>query len=326
MIMRRFAFLFTSMMLAALVLAGCGGSAGPSSSSSSSSSANPKVTVTGAFGVVPKVTIPSQKAGSKLQVQHVIPGSGATVPSTDALLGNYVAYIWSGTTHKLAQSTFSTVPALFGVHLLTGLTAALKDARVGERVLAVIPPKYGYGTQGNTQGGVGPNDTLVFVIDVIKAYAAKAAVTGQTISTGGHGLPTVTSANPPQITIPKSGKPPSSLVSKTLIQGTGPTVTSGQQLIVQYVGMNWRTRQIFDASERDGDPYGFVLGLPASQGGVISGWTKGLAGKKVGSRVMLVIPPADGYGSAGNSQAGIKGTDTLVFVVDILGAYSAHSI
>ena len=35
---------------------------------------------------------------------------------------------------------------------------------------------------------------------------------------------------------------------------------------------------------------------------------------------MLVIPPADGYGKTGNSRAGIKGTDTLVFVVDILGA------
>ena len=320
--MRRFAVLFTSMLLAAAAVAGCSGSTGHSPSSSS---ANPKVTVTGAFGVVPKVTIPSQKAGTKLQVQKVIPGSGAAVPSTDALLGNYVAYIWSGTTHKLAQSTFDSVPALFGVHLLTGLTAALKDARVGERVLAVLPPKYGYGTQGNSSGGVAPNDTLVFVIDVIKAFPAKAAVTGKTISTGGHGLPTVTASNPPQITIPKSGKPPSTLVSKTLIQGTGPAVSSGQQLIVQYVGVNWRTGKIFDASETDGDPYGFVLGLSASQGGVIPGWTSGLVGKKVGSRVMLVIPPKDGYGSTGNSQAGIKGTDTLVFVIDILGAYSPHS-
>jgi peptidylprolyl isomerase len=40
---------------------------------------------------------------------------------------------------------------------------------------------------------------------------------------------------------------------------------------------------------------------------------------------MLVIPPSDGYGSAGQSQAGIKGTDTLVFVVDILGAVNPSS-
>jgi peptidylprolyl isomerase len=35
---------------------------------------------------------------------------------------------------------------------------------------------------------------------------------------------------------------------------------------------------------------------------------------------MLSIPPSDGYGSAGQSDAGIKGTDTLVFVVDIVDA------
>ena len=35
---------------------------------------------------------------------------------------------------------------------------------------------------------------------------------------------------------------------------------------------------------------------------------------------MLSIPPAEGYGSAGQSAAGIKGTDTLVFVVDIIDA------
>ena len=40
---------------------------------------------------------------------------------------------------------------------------------------------------------------------------------------------------------------------------------------------------------------------------------------------MLVIPPADGYGKAGSPQAQIKGTDTLVFVVDILGAFGAQS-
>ena len=127
------------------------------------------------------------------------------------------------------------------------------------------------------------------------------------------------------ITIPKTGKPPSTLVSKTLIQGTGPAIASGQQVIVQYVGMNWRTGKIFDSSEADGDPFGFVQGLSPQEGGVITGWDTGLKDAKVGSRVLLVIPPKDGYGSTGNSQAGIKGTDTLVFVIDVLGAYSAHT-
>jgi FKBP-type peptidyl-prolyl cis-trans isomerase len=320
-IMRRFALLFAPLLLASAAVAGCGGSGGPSTGQA----ANPKVVVTGAFGTLPTVKIPDEPAGGDLQVKILIPGSGPALARTDALLGNYVAYIWSGTRHRLAQSTYDTVPALFGGRLLPGLTTALKGARIGERVLAVLPPRYAYGSQGNTSGGVGPNDTLVFVIDVIKAFAHNASVTGKTIYTGGSGLPAVTPGVPPTITIPKGAKPPSTLVTKTLIQGSGPRVGEGQYVVVQYVGVNWRTGKVFDSSVVDGDPYGFILGLPASEGGVITGWDNGLLGQMVGSRVMLVIPPKYGYGSEGNSTAGIKGTDTLVFVIDVLGAYSPHT-
>jgi peptidylprolyl isomerase len=319
MIMRRFAVLFTPLVLLAVVLAGCGSSSG----GGSAASPNAKVSVTGAFGTAPKVKIPAEKASGSLHVQTVIQGKGPVLPSTDALLGNYVVYIWHGTASKLAQSTYTSVPALFSGHLLPGLTTALKNTRVGSRVLAVIPPKDGYGSQGNTQGGVAPTDTLVFVIDIIRAFTKNAAVSGKTISSGGNGLPTVSTSNPPSITIPKTGKPPSSLVAKTLIQGTGPAVTKGQYVVAQYVGVNWRTGKVFDASEVDGAPFGFQIGASPAQ--VIHGWDAGLLGKPVGSRVLLVIPPKDGYGSQGSSQAGIKGTDTLVFVIDLLGAYGAQS-
>ena len=43
-------------------------------------------------------------------------------------------------------------------------------------------------------------------------------------------------------------------------------------------------------------------------------------GRAVGTRVMLSIPPELGYGDQGNKDAGIKGTDTLFFVIDILAA------
>ena len=94
-------------------------------------------------------------------------------------------------------------------------------------------------------------------------------------------------------------------------------------MVVQYVGALWRTGKgngtAFDASWKRGQPFSFVIGKKPSQ--VIPGWDSGLVGQTVGSRVMLVVPPADGYGKAGNSQAGIKPTDTLVFVVDVLGAF-----
>src|SRR5215469_1289289 len=213
--MRRITVLIAPLLLATLALAGCG-----SSSSSSSSTASTKVTVTGTFDKTPAVKIPAQKADGRLDVQTLIHGTGPALSSTDALVGNYSVYIWSGTTHKLAGSTYTSVPALFAGRLLPGLTAALKNQTIGSRVLAVIPPKDGYGSQGNPQGGVKPTDTLVFVIDLIKAYPSNADVSGKTVSTGGHGLPTVAGGSgQPKITVPSS-KPPKKLESKTLIKGS----------------------------------------------------------------------------------------------------------
>jgi peptidylprolyl isomerase len=127
----------------------------------------------------------------------------------------------------------------------------------------------------------------------------------------------------PKVTIPKGVTPPTTLVTKTLIKGSGPVVTKGQYVVAQYTGVNWRTGSVFDSSWQRSLPYSFKIGATPSQ--VIPGWDQGLVGQTVGSRVLLVVPPKDAYGSAGQSQAGIKGTDTLVFVVDIISAVSSGS-
>ena len=66
---------------------------------------------------------------------------------------------------------------------------------------------------------------------------------------------------------------------------------------------------------------GSLLERPIGVGQLVPGFDKGIVGQPVGSRVLLVLPPAEGYGKQGQAQAGIKGTDTLVFVVDILDAF-----
>ncbi len=201
---------------------------------------------------------------------------------------------------------------------LTGLQKALTGERVGSRVLAVLPPKYGYGTQGNSQIGVAPTDTLVWVVDLLHAFAPNAAASGQNVSSGGGSLPTI-SAGPsgaPQISVPKTA-PPSKLVVKTLIKGTGAPVKASQSIVVRYAGSIWRTGKLFNsnwpsAAQPTIPPNLFTLGR------LIPAWNTGLVGVPVGSRVMLVVPPAEGYGKTGNKQAGITSADTLVFVVDIL--------
>jgi peptidylprolyl isomerase len=315
--MRRIAALLSVPLLATLALAGCG---------SATSSSSPSVSVKGQFGSNPTVSIPTQTAGKALAVKTLIKGTGPALTKTDAFVGNYAVYIWSGKTHKLAESTFQTKnPALFSGQLLPGLETALQGKKMGSRVLAVIPPAQGYGKSGNSQAGVTANDTLVFVVDMIKEFANNASATGSKVSSGGGTLPSVTakSGAAPTITIPKSAKTPNGLVVKTLVKGSGPVVAKGQTVVSQYVGVIWRTGKVFDSSWSRGTPFGFTIGATPSQ--VITGWDQGLIGQTVGSRVMLVVPPAQGYGKTGSTQAGIKGTDTLVFVVDILGAISPTS-
>jgi peptidylprolyl isomerase len=317
--MRRIVAAFAVPLIAAAVLAGCGSS---SPSSATGSGTNSAVTVSGSFGKAPDVKIPTAKAGSNLVVKTAIKGTGTALPQGDDVLANLAIYVWSGKTHKLLDSTFTSTPEVLPASLgLTGLEKAVKGQKMGTRVLAVLPPKYGYGKDGNSEIGVTGSDTTVWVLDLIKAFSPTESASGTHVSSGGGSLPTVTATaagQAPTVKIPSS-TPPSGLKVTTLIKGSGPKLTTGQTVVAQYVAMIWRTKKIFSstwpASGSTGAPFAFELG-----GQVIPGWNKGLVGIPVGSRVMLVIPPAEGYGKSGNSEAGIKGTDTLVFVIDVLAA------
>jgi peptidylprolyl isomerase len=325
--MRRFLAITVLPLLACLVIAGCGSSKpapAASPTGSATANANSAVTVTGAFGTTPVVQIPKLKAANKLTVKTIIPGTGATVTKTDSMAANFVLYFWDGTSSALKANTFTSNPTMIGGTMLPGLETALVGQKVGSRILAVIPPAEAYGTSGNSQLGITGTTTLVFVIDVIKSYAATASAFGTQESSGGGSLPTVSAhqGSAPTVAIPSS-TPPSALVTKTLIRGTGPKLVKGQFVIAQYTGYIWRTKKVFDSSWTSGSPFGFVMEASPEQ--VIPGWDSGLAGQTVGSRVMLVVPPKDAYGSTGASQAGITGTDTLVFVVDIIDALKATS-
>ncbi len=117
----------------------------------------------------------------------------------------------------------------------------------------------------------------------------------------------------PSITIPE-GDAPTDLLIEDEIVGDGDEAVSGKRVIVHYAGVAWSTGQEFDASWNRGDTFDFKLG--ASE--VIAGWDQGVAGMRIGGRRRLTIPPHLGYGSRGAGGA-IKGGETLVFVVDLVG-------
>lgn len=129
-------------------------------------------------------------------------------------------------------------------------------------------------------------------------------------------LPTASGSfgDKPELTFPDHA-PSADLEVGVLEPGTGAVVESGQTIEVNYYGQVWNGA-MFDNSYDRGSSIEFPIGV----GTVISGWDSGLVGQQIGSRVLLTIPPHEGYGPNGAPRAGIGGDDTLVFVVDILGA------
>jgi peptidylprolyl isomerase len=116
----------------------------------------------------------------------------------------------------------------------------------------------------------------------------------------------------PKVTVPK-GAPPTQLVVKELEEGSGTEAKAGDEVAVQYVGVNYKNGKEFDSSWSRHEPFVFQLGA----GQVIPGWDQGIQGMKVGGRRELIIPPELAYGEAGSPPA-IGPNETLVFVVDLL--------
>lgn len=279
------------------------------------------VTVSGQFNKKPALkTARPTKPGKVFAAKTVIKGNGAPVAKGDLAVVGYASYLWRGTNLDLLDDGYRLGrPAVMRIgELIPGLNNGLTGQRVGSRVVMSIPPADGYGRQGRWQSGINATDTLLYVVDLLGTYPATASARGTARTPEDSGLPTV-AAGPagraPTVTVPDED-PPGELKAETLIEGSGPPVKKSQMVVAHYQGQTWDGGKVFDSSWRAGR----VVPL-SSLDTAMPGWVKGLDGKKVGSRVLLVIPPEDGFSKKGAERMKIKSTDTTVFVVDLLGAY-----
>lgn len=313
----------------ALVLAGCTGSstatkATPSSSPSSvsaacvkSGSASDSVKVTGDFGAAPNVSLNAPLKVSSTQRTVITAGTGDKAKPGSIVNVSFTLY--NGTTGETVTSTGygagrTSAITVDASQVLSGLVKTLNCAQAGTRVVGVIPPSEAFGSAGSSQLGIDANQVIVIVADVVSLVGTKAVGEAQTPPAG---LPTVKLASDgtPTVTVPDGYKAPATTQIATLIKGTGAVVASGDTVTIQYQGTNLRTGKIFDQTWGK-SPYS------GAASGFVTGFTRAIVGQTVGSQVLAVITPADGYGTAGNSGAGITGTDTMIFVVDILAAES----
>ena len=138
---------------------------GSSDSAGTSSSASALPVVTANVGEAPSISAPTGTPPAELTTSDVIVGTGAEVLPTSTLTVHYTLMAWS--TGQIIESSWSGgQPATFPLaNVVEGWQKGLPGAKVGGRRLLVLPPEMGYGAAGS--GPVGPNETLIFAVDII---------------------------------------------------------------------------------------------------------------------------------------------------------------
>ena len=284
----------------------------------------PGVTVNGDFGQQPQVKIDAPLKLTRSEFTVVHKGNGDPVQAGKQALVNL--YLADAKTGKEVASTFGqSTPYYLAQVSSTSFFPAVIDAitgqPVGTRVAVALLPNDAYGTKGNPQLHIGANDPVVFVVDVVSAEPSNvlSGPQGSEATNLPKNIPTLVEKNGTVSGVDFSHapqKPSGKLQIYTLIQGHGEPVRKPSLVTFNYLGEIYGTDKVFDESYSS-SPRTFPVGM----GNLIKAWDQGMIGLKTGSRVLMVVPPDYGYGASGNSQSNppIKGTDTLVFVIDILG-------
>ncbi|WP_346009806.1 FKBP-type peptidyl-prolyl cis-trans isomerase [Streptomyces sp. SID1328] len=280
----------------------------------------PAITAGTKFGEKPTVAKGTGEPSKDLAVRTVIAGNGRTVAENDFIKANYLGQIWSS--GKVFDNSYDRNPLVLQLaqgSIIDGWRYALTGKKIGSRVEIAVPPTWGYGPSGNEQAGIKGTDTLVFVIDLLDSYNTKSSAKGKEVPQTDPALPKVatnTDGNQPKVTLPKSD-PPKKLVSNYIIEGDGDEVTRKQAVLCQFQGLEWQGGRTFQKTYGSGRLSQFSVEQMEQ---VVKGLAQGITGKKVGSRVLIVVPPDLGYGDNPPSGSGIKKGATLVFTVDILAA------
>jgi peptidylprolyl isomerase len=270
------------------------------------------VEISGDYGKEPEVSWKDQMDADEVEIEVLTEGDGEEVADGDQVLVNF--WVGNGFSKEKTFSTYDEGGAPETVPMTDEVSAVFKDSllgqKVGSRVAVTASAQDAFGDMGNPQLGIGNRDTVLLIFDLMVPPEPPA-------------LRDVAARRQPKV-VEKKGEPTrldftgipapkaeGDLLRTIVKKGTGATVTEEMSLTVNYLGSIHGSKTPFDESYSK-QPATFELT------GVVAGWTQGLTGVKVGSRVLLTIPPSLGY--AAQEQANIPANSTLYFVVDVISA------
>lgn len=314
-----------ALLLASLLLfatAACGNDSSKTKENADMGDKIPGLTVSGAFGAEPKVSVKPAVKADKPETQVITQGHGNPVQANKKAMFNiYLAKGADG--KKLFSSTDQGTPTQVSMkenEFFKVIIDGLVGKPQGSRVAIAATVKDVWGSAGAPQLKLKPTDTVLFVLDVL-------SVEPKDVITKPEGKDVAAPATAPVVQqadgkvtgfdfskAPK--KAPAKLQVIPLVEGDGPAAKAGRLVTFNYYGAVWGSKKPFDSSFSRGEPVPFGVGVQ----GLIPAWDKVIPGLKRGSRVLIIAPPADGYGA--QARPGIPANSTLTFVVDVLGVDS----
>jgi peptidylprolyl isomerase len=320
--LRRPASALIPLLLLAPALAACGSS----DSKKADSSGSAKLSAVSFSGDVGKAitakwhkTLAQPKSTT---VQTLVKGTGDKIANGDSVS----TYLWigDGTTKKVAFSDYTNgaSEAIPNNGQLNAVFDKLfQGATYGSRRVAVTNATELLGSSsGASQLGIGANDSLVVVADMVE----KAAVSPTPSDAKVHDVP---KGKLPAIVL-KKGKPSglswkgiakpalTTPVQRVILKkGKGAVVKATDTVTFNYLGETYKATSPFDESYTK-----TATSQPLAN--LIQGWRIGMTGVKVGSRILLQIPPLYGYGAQGSGST-IPGNSTLWFVIDVIKTKSS---
>ena len=266
--------------------------------------------VSGDVGRAPQVEFTERMDADDIESETLVEGDGEEIAEGDYVEVNVAFY--NGFDGQELSTTYGQGGG--GAQVLQITTddprfESLIGQRIGSRVAVIGDAEAFYGEDGlgGTQFGVGNNDSVLYVVDVMRPAE---------VTQGPDWFPAIVSGkgDPQLLDFSEVGEPAAELQVETLTPGEGRPVTEGDDVRINYLGQVATSPIPFDENYTQEDPQ------PSPVTGFVPGFTQAIVGQRIGSRVVVAIPPDLGYGEAGNPQAGIAPTDTLYFVIDILGA------
>lgn len=260
----------------------------------------------------PLVEVPAGDPPTDLTITEIVEGDGTVAAAGDVLIMEYVGVAYSdGLQFDASWDRGQPLSFTLGEgQVIKGWDDGIEGMAVGGRRELVIPPDLAYGVSGSGTGAIGPDETLIFVVDLVGVVPADAEK--PTVDVPAE--PLAAAGARPDVEVPGelgSGE----LISTDLVEGDGDTADAGDLVAVRYVGVAASTGEDADSAWGPGIVRSFTIGEPSDL--ITDGLEQGVEGMAVGGTRQLIVPPDLGLT---DPEVNPAADDTLVYVVELLGA------